>query len=59
MFMEESARNRKLIAADCQKLLSDVQKLKFSPDGRFIAAVNQNGTRISILELITDSKKSI
>lgn len=59
MFQEDECRNRKLIAIDCKGLLKDCQRFKFSPDGKFIAAANQNGTKISIIELIVDSRKAL
>ena len=56
MFAETNCRNRKLVAVDCRSLLTDCQRFNFSSDGKYIAACNKDGTRVSILELITDSK---
>ena len=52
-------RNRKLVAVDCKGLLTDCQKFSFSPDGKLVAAGSKDGTRIAIMELITDSKGSL
>ena len=59
MFNETNSRNRKLITTNCKNLLNDCQKFSFSPDGKLIAAGNKDGNRISIMELITDSKGSL
>ena len=59
MFAENNCRNRKLVAVDCRSLLTDCQRFNFSPDGKYIAACNKDGTKVSILELITDSKQSL
>lgn len=59
MFSESCSRNRKLIATDCKNLLTDCQKFSFSPDGILVAAGNKDGNRISVMELITDSKGSL
>ena len=59
MFQESATRNRKLVTINCKQLLVECQKFVFSPDGRFVAAANKDGNRISIMELITDSKGSL
>ena len=50
---------RRLIALDCKDLLIDSQKFNFSADGKLLAAGSKDGTRIYVLELILDSKKSL
>ena len=55
MFYEKMNRNRKLISVSCKDLLRDCQKFSFSDDGKLVAAVKNDGKRISIMELIEDS----
>ena len=55
MFYENKSRNRKLISVHCKDLLKDCQKFSFSDDGKLVAAVKNNGKRISIMQLVEDS----
>lgn len=59
MFQEKASRNRKLIAINCKSLLTECQKFSFSPDGTLLAAGNKDGCRVSVMQLICDSKGSL
>ena len=59
MFSERSIRNRKLVTVDCKSLLTEPQKFKFSSDGQLVAVGSSDGCRISVLNLVENSKKSL
>ena len=59
MFYENKSRNRKLISVHCKDLLKDCQKFSFSDDGKLVAAVKNNGKRISIMQLVEDSQRRL
>ena len=59
MFKDNHRRTRKCISVDCKDLLIDPQKFSFSLNGKFLAVGGRDGCRISVFELITDSKNKL
>lgn len=57
--MFDNSRNRKLIQVTNTKLFKDCQKFSFSGNGQYLAIGSKDGTKISIVELIEDSKRSL
>ena len=52
-FMDQSQKNRRLVAIDSTDLFTDVQKFCFSTDGKLLAVGSKDGSRITVMELQT------